>query len=108
MPSKAMRHPDAAEALQIMGRPEPTTWIDLYKVYEVVREAQGGEVGLIRSDLATKPDISAFTGSANLPSVSGEDARHARLAGTPKRTMQIAEARDFIGRLLTTWIDSLQ
>jgi hypothetical protein len=35
-------------------------------------------------------------------------ARHARLPGAPKRIMQISEARDFVGRLLTTWIDSLR
>jgi hypothetical protein len=55
---KAMRHPDAVEALQIMGKPEPTTWVDLYKVYEIIREARGGETGTIRSGPTTKPDIS--------------------------------------------------
>jgi hypothetical protein len=103
----AIRHADAAEALQIMGKDEPTNWVDLYKVYEIVRAATGGESGLVNSGFATKPDISAFTASANLPSVSGEHARHARMSGTPKRSMQITEAREFIGRLLTSWIDAL-
>jgi hypothetical protein len=104
-----MRHPDANEALQIMGRPEPTTWIDLYKVHEIIRDAMGGQASLINSGWVTRDDLSAFTASANRPDVTGADARHARMGGgPPKRTMQIAEARDFIGRLLTTWLDSLQ
>jgi hypothetical protein len=106
---KAMRHADANEALQIIGRPEPTNWVDLYKVHEIVRDAMGGQIGLVNAGWVTKDDLSAFTASANRPDVTGPDARHARMSGgPPKRTMQIAEARDFIGRLLTTWLDSLQ
>jgi len=33
----AAQHPDAAEALAIIGKAEPN-WAELYKVYEIVRD----------------------------------------------------------------------
>jgi hypothetical protein len=105
---KAMRHPHAAEALGIMAKPEPTSWVDLYKVYEIIRDDMK-PTSLDQSGWATKDQLSAFKASANRPDLGGPDSRHARMSGTaPKRNMPIAEARDFIGRLLTQWVDSLQ
>lgn len=105
--NKAMRHPVAAEALGIMAKPEPTSWVDLYKVYEIMRDAMK-PASLDQSGWATKKRFEAFTASANRPDSGGPDSRHARMPGTaPKRVMSIAAARDFIGLLLTHWLDSL-
>ena len=100
--------PGVREVLDLMGRAgKDPSWLDLYKVFEIIRED-------IRPDRiegrgwATTADSSAFTASANRPDVSGIGARHARLAGSPpKRTMTIDEGRRFIFRLATTWMDSL-
>lgn len=97
--------PDVDEALEILGQDEPG-WVELYKVHEIVQANLGGP------RLKRLPDIAAhehdaFGASANLPSVSGRAARHARMAGYPKRTMTLPEARDFIGRLVTAWMDHL-
>jgi len=76
-------------------------------VYEIIRDAMK-PVSLEKSGLATKDEISAFTGSANRPDVSGLGARHARLdGGPPRRTMTELQAREFIGRLLRAWMDTL-
>lgn len=101
------QHPDAAEALAIMGVTEPN-WVDLYKVFEIIR--RNIQPATIESnDWATKRQQGVFTGSANHPGVSGVDARHARLReAPPAHTMSLQEGRQFIGDLVVLWIDTLQ
>jgi len=103
----AATHPDVAEAITVLAT-EPLGWVELYKVFEIVRDAVK-PVKLDQTGLATRDDISAFTASANRPDVSGEGARHARLDGSlPKRTMPIGQARQFISDLVRRWMDTLQ
>lgn len=98
--------PAVDEALNIMGQPEALDWTQLYKVFEIVRDDVKPQS---LSDLGWvwATDITAFTGSANRPDVSGVRARHARMGGAPPR-QQLSEevARGFISRLVTSWIDS--
>jgi hypothetical protein len=99
--------PEVAEALTILATPDGG-WVELYKVYEIIRDAMK-PVALDKSGLATKDEIRAFTGSADRPDVSGIGARHARMGGgPPKRTMTELQAREFIGRLLRAWMDTLK
>ncbi|MFE3269738.1 hypothetical protein [Streptomyces sp. NPDC059215] len=102
-------HADVAEVLDILGRPSVSmTWVDLYKVYEIVRHNVGSDKALKGKGWVPDSDISAFTGSANRPDVSGSEARHARLPGAfPKRTMTLAEGEAFIRTLVVAWWDSL-
>jgi hypothetical protein len=97
---------NVTEALEILGRADPAPdWIDLWKVFEVVRDAVPG---LEHKGWISKADLSAFRASANRPDVSGADARHARMpASPPKRTMTVGEARALIGVLVAAWLDSL-
>ena len=98
--------PEVAEALTILATPA-AGWVELYKVYEIIRDAVK-PVALEKSGLATKDEISAFTGSANRPDVGGLGARHARMDGRlPKRTMTELQAREFIGGLMRAWMDAL-
>jgi hypothetical protein len=98
---------EVAEALTILAMPAGG-WVELYKVYEIIRDAVK-PIALDKSGLATKDEISAFTGSANWPEIGGLGARHARMAGgLPKRTMTEPQAREFIGRLLRAWMDALK
>jgi hypothetical protein len=100
--------PDVAEALAIMGRAGETIgWSDLYKVFEIIRESIGGHQALVNLGWKSKKDISAFTVSANSPTVSGEAARHARLnSGTPQHTMTISAGRAMVRDLLLVWLKS--
>ncbi|MEU1535482.1 hypothetical protein [Streptomyces fagopyri] len=102
-------HPDVSDVLDILGKPSVSmTWVDLYKVYEVVRHNAGSDAALKAKAWVPESDISAFTGSANRPDVSGSEARHARLPGSsPKRTMTLAEGEAFIRKLVVAWWDSL-
>jgi len=104
----AQRHGQVAEVLDLFAEPGEWGWVDLYKVFEIVREDVGGEDQLRDAGLALKREIAAFRASANLPSVSGSAARHARgSAGVPKHTMTIGEGRRFIRALVAAWLDRL-
>lgn len=105
----AKDHPDVAEVLEVLGTsPTPLTWIDLYKIYEIVAHNVGNEAKLKEKDWVSSAELTAFTASANRADVSGSEARHARnRGGLPKRTMTPDEGRAFIGRLVASWWDSM-
>jgi len=102
-------HFDVAEALDLLGKDVVALdWFDLYKIYEIVRENVGGEKALLAQNWVPLSDLKAFTGSANLPAVSGTEARHARApSGMPKRTMTLHQARSVISGLVLAWLGSL-
>lgn len=102
----AGKHPDVDEVLESMGQSEPLGWVELYKIHEVIRHSIMPDK-IPDLGWADKATDSAFTGSANLPAVSGRGARHARMEGDPKRTMTIAEGRDYISGLVIKWLDFL-
>ncbi|SKF68754.1 Uncharacterised protein [Mycobacteroides abscessus subsp. bolletii] len=95
---------DIAEVLGVLGQPGPLGWADLYKVHEIVRESIAPKK-IHDLGWADKTTDSAFTASANLPAVSGLEARHARKKGNPKHTMTIDLGRAYIGDLVAKWMD---
>jgi len=105
----ARTHLDVAEVLEILGKANPAPdWVELYKVFEIVRDSVGGLKPLERQGWVTAAALDAFTASANRPDISGAQARHARTSPKPprKRTMTLIEARQMIGVLVTAWLDS--
>jgi hypothetical protein len=79
-------------------------WGELYKAFEVLKDAAGGSNELSRRTGVSKRRLKAFTGSANHPAVSGTDGRHARPSGPPpKDTMTIEEARALVNLLVSSW-----
>ena len=105
----ASSNKDVAELLTLVGNANTLSWVELYKVYEIIRDAVGGgKKGLIATGWITKEELSAFTGTANHPHTSGPDGRHARgPGGTPTKTMTIEESRRVIRDLANRWLDSL-
>lgn len=108
--ARAASDKNVDDLLAVVGKAEDLSWIELYKVFEIIRDAVGGS----RQDLydkgwTTKPQLSAFTGSADHHAVSGiHGARHARQSvGPPKNTMTLDEAQQFIRHLARKWLDSL-
>ena len=103
----AATNPDVAEALEIMGRAEPLEWDDLWKLFEIIREAVKPDT-IATLGWTTAADLDSFKESANRKDVSGDGARHARRSGQPQhRRMPIEEARPFVGNLVTKWLDWL-
>jgi len=71
-------------------------WVNLCRIHEIMQEDVGG---------MSKGDFSAFTGSANNSSVSGDLARHGRIkCNTPKQTMTLAKAQHLIKQTMREWI----
>ncbi|MDR3664388.1 MAG: hypothetical protein ACLP75_07055 [Mycobacterium sp.] len=94
---------DVAEALEFMGATEPLGWVDLRKVYEIINDSIPRKI--YKMGWTTRARLSAFTGSADRPDVSGREARHARLPGLPPRhTMTLAEGRSYVSDLVTKWL----
>ena len=93
------------ELVQILSGPQPD-WVELYKVWEIIETDVGGEKQIVANGWASKDEPSDFGMSANHPGVSGRDARHARMKGTPRKPgMDIHAGREFIRRLATHWMD---
>lgn len=107
--SLSATHPDVAEVLDILGGAAPApNWVDLYKIYEIIR-SNIQPTRIDKTGWITKAEDDAFTASANHPAVSGADARHARQkGGPPSRSMSLFEARQLIGRLVQAWTDWLR
>lgn len=96
----AARDRDVAEALEIMGQPEPPNFAQLYRVYEII-EHTGALKAAMQSAAIPATPMTLFTRTANHPDASGADSRHARSRqDPPKEPMTIAKARILISRLL--------
>jgi hypothetical protein len=81
-------------------------WVNLFRVYEILRHDIGGEGNIVTKGWATTTQLSAFRSGANRPDVSGDDARHGVLPGPPpKNTMDLSKARIFIKGLVRNWLD---
>jgi hypothetical protein len=89
------RQPALRMALSYM-RDEPN-WYGYYKADEAIRDAVGGDRGLIRNGWITKKGLSRFTHSA-------QPERHHDCPG-PADKMTEAEGRSFVLRLLRRWRD---
>ena len=101
---------DVADLLRIAGRPARLmTWIDLYKVYEIVTTAMGGPDQVANAGWANKSELSRFRASANRPGLSGDEARHARMGGDDPtfEPMSSSEGQNFALRLAKQFIDSI-
>lgn len=88
------------------------TWVNLYKVWEAIRDDQGGrEQGRGRQTVTGKGwvtdlDWRRFDDSANSSSLSGENARHHDVQ--PRHNvppMSLQEADNFIMTLAARWLE---
>jgi hypothetical protein len=103
----AAHNHDVAEALEIMGRPQPLNFADLYKVYEIIEHSGHMKIAMTSAGFG-KPAARLFARTANHPEASGQDARHARSnERPPAKPMTLDEARRMIRELVTAWMDSL-
>jgi hypothetical protein len=92
--------------LELYGKNE-CDWVNLYRIYEVIRADCGGEHALINRKWVAKDEIKLFTRTANSPDVTGLDSRHGVSNNHPPRSpMQLKTARQLIKTLTTVWINS--
>jgi hypothetical protein len=95
--------PALAEAIRLLGSGQ-VDWFVMYKVFEVLRAAAGGEAAFLQRTGISKPELSAFTWSANSPAVSGDGARHSVLPGKAnQKPLTLEEGRAFIADIISDW-----
>jgi hypothetical protein len=94
-----------ADALRFYARSD---WFNLYKAWEVVRDAAGGESELIKKGWATKAQRRRFTGTAQSRAELGDEARHASVElQPPKNPMSLEEAQAFVRSVIEAWVRTL-
>ena len=100
---------NVADALRFFMKDD---WGNLYKAWEMARDAAGGQQQLIDKGWADEHEQKRFTRTAQSRAELGDEARHAAKKYTPpKNPMSKNEARSFIrstlqGSTLQAWIDS--
>jgi len=83
-------------------------WVSFYKVYELVRDEVHGDHEIVSRNLISKKSLKRFTQMAQSREGLGDDARHAsKKFKPPAKAMSLTEAKNTIGNLLQSWIDSL-
>jgi hypothetical protein len=103
----AARDGDVAEVPRIMASSAGVNFVELYKVYEIIRHAGGLDAAMQAAGIS-KSIVSRFTRTANHQAAGGEIARHARSTeAPPANPMPIQEARGLIGRLVGAWAGTL-
>lgn len=103
----AARDGDVAEVLKIMASSAGVNFVELYKVYEIIRHAGGLDAAMQAAGIS-KSTVSRFTRTANHQAAGGEIARHARSSeAPPANPMPVEEARGLIGRLAGAWAGTL-
>lgn len=83
------------------------TWSSLYKAYEILGDAVGGEHAILKAGWVSKRGLSRFTQTAQSRAALGDLARHASEKFTlPANPMTLKEARTLVKGLLSKWLDA--
>jgi hypothetical protein len=86
---------------------EPS-WYSLWKAFESIGAAQGGERGLIGTGWTTRAELRRFGRTANSYSAAGDAARHALPEHPPPdKPMTVEAAEDYVRGLLSRWVTEL-
>ncbi len=83
------------------------TWINLYKVYEIIIDDVGKKDVIIRNGWVTKKGLRRFTQTAQSRAALGDAARHAcNKPPPPPQPMPFHEAESLIRGVLLSWFHS--
>ena len=83
------------------------TWINLYKVFEIISEDAGGRDAIVRNGWATRRSLGRFTQTAQSKAALGDLARHAAdRFGPPSQPMTTQEAESLLRGLIVSWLSS--
>lgn len=99
------------EILEILNNPETTSsssetlrWVNLYKIYELVKRNVEGRESLIENEWFNKNIVSNFTETANYYRHS-KSKNYKNNKEKPKKLMDLREADQFISDLFLKYID---
>ena len=96
-----------AKVMRLLASPDCKSWVNLYRIYEVVEADVGGESLLQKQAWGSSRDLKRFKHSANSVTVAGDSARHGKeFASPPPWPMSISYADDYVKCLLHAWLAS--
>lgn len=102
----ALSDSSATKVLTIIGS-EPSDWINLYRILEIIKADCGGLSSIQTKGWATKKAMNLFERTANHPGAIGLAARHGALSNTPPpKPMTIGKARSLINSIVHAWLQS--
>lgn len=83
-------------------------WVNLYRIFEVVSEAVGGDDVIQANGWASGTKLRKIHSTANNPKASGYKARHGASKETPPATpMTLGAATRFVESMVDAWLQSL-
>ncbi len=120
-PPEPAPEPESQRALRLAGTNKDVasvlhwlagdqSWYDLWKIYETLSGAVGGQDVMAKRWGMPKSKFKALRVSAHRAEVSGEAARHApsKAPLDPNiKTMTPAEGREFVRELVARWLEDL-
>lgn len=102
--SIAVSNPAVAKALRLFGA-NSGSWVDLYRILEVIIGNVGGVDALAARGWITKAKIRLFKHTANSVAASGDEARHGHEdSSPPPLPMDLSEARALLSVVLQSWL----
>ena len=102
-----MKKNEAVEkVLTLMSEP---TYMNMYKVIELLTESYGGEASLVNTGIISKGKLKQLKQNLNHPGLSGEKARHIKSHGNVSKDMYLPEEqlRNEMSQFIKRWMDSL-
>jgi len=98
----AQKHKPVADALHFYRE---DSWINLYKVYEVIKDDVGGKHIVVNKGWVSEPDLSRFTQTAQSRAALGDYARHASEKYKPRaQQISLSEAKSLVKSILMKWL----
>lgn len=96
-----------SKALRLLSAPDSSSWVGLYRLYEVIEQDVGGEHRLKKLSWGSATDLKRFKASANSVAVGGDQSRHGKeQTAPPKNPMTLAEAGAYCSYLAQAWLAS--
>lgn len=94
-----------AKAMRLLASPTHTSWVEMYRIYEVVEDDMGGQHRLAKRGWGSEIDLKRFKHSANSVAVGGDGARHGKeLTVPPPKPMSPDEAAAYLNYVLQSWL----
>jgi hypothetical protein len=96
-----------AKVMRLIAVADSNSWVNLYRMHEVVEADVGGEHSLKKRAWGSSRDLKRFKHSANSVTVAGDRARHGTETGQPPtQPMSIDEANAYVHCVIHVWLAS--
>lgn len=104
--SIGLKDEKVAKVLRLFGN-RTNDWVNLYRIYEIIKNDVGGKHKIVEKGWATKKAIKRFTQTANSVGAVGDESRHGvEKTEPPEDPMRPHEAESFIEAIIHNWIKS--